>query len=67
VLTARQQRIKEQWLLLMATGCMKGSCSIRCARYRGAAAELQARVTGQVHLLLRPGALFIEGWNPPTR
>jgi argininosuccinate synthase len=62
VLTARQQRIKEAVATpygdlvhegqLLDPVCRDIEALLRCS---------QQRVTGEVHMLLRPGALFIEG------
>ncbi len=37
----------------------------RVSRHRGAARLEQQRVTGEVRVLLRPGALFVEGVASP--
>src|SRR5579862_7475814 len=66
VLTARQQRIKD--LLAAPYGDLVHEGQLLDPVCRDIEALLQSsqeRVTGEVHLLLRPGVLFIEGVNSP--
>jgi argininosuccinate synthase len=66
VLTARQQRIKEQVAASYGDWVHEGQLlDPVCRDIEALLLSSQARVTGQVHLLLRPGALFIEGVESP--
>jgi len=62
VLTARQQRIKEAVAAPYGDLVHEGQLlDPVCRDIEALLLSSQQRVTGQVHLLLRPGALFIEG------
>jgi argininosuccinate synthase len=62
VLSARQQRIKEQVAAAYGDWVHEGQLlDPVCRDIEALLLSSQARVSGQVHLLLRPGALFIEG------
>jgi argininosuccinate synthase len=66
VLTARQQRIKEQVASAYGDWVHEGQLlDPVCRDIEALLLSSQARVSGQVHLLLRPGALFIEGVESP--
>ena len=57
---------RTRWRRPTATWCTRASCSIRCAATsRRCCCPRSSRVTGEVHLLLRPGSLFIEGVESP--
>jgi argininosuccinate synthase len=62
VLTGRQQRLKDQVAAVYGELVHEGQATEPAARDAEALlASSQARVTGEVRLLLRPGALFVEG------
>jgi argininosuccinate synthase len=62
VLTARQQRIKEAVAAPYGDLVHEGQLlDPVCRDIEALLLSSQQRVTGEVHLLLRPGALFIEG------
>jgi argininosuccinate synthase len=66
VLTARQQRIKE--LVAQPYGDLVHEGQLLdpvCRDIEALLLSSQARVTGSVRLLLRPGALFVEGVDSP--
>ena len=66
VLTGRQQRIKEQ--LAQPYGDLVHEGQLLdpvCRDIEALLVSSQQRVTGEVHLLLRPGSLFIEGVESP--
>jgi len=66
VLTARQQRIKEQVAAAYGDWVHEGQLlDPVCRDIEALLLSSQARVSGQVHLLLRAGALFIEGVESP--
>jgi argininosuccinate synthase len=62
VLTARQQRIKESVALPYGDLVHEGQLlDPVCRDIEALLLSSQQRVSGEVHLLLRPGSLFIEG------
>jgi len=62
VLTPRQQRIKETVALTYGDLVHEGQLlDPVCRDIEALLLSSQARVTGEVHVLLRPGSLFIEG------
>ena len=62
VLSARQQRIKEQVAAAYGDWVHEGQLlDPVCRDIEALLLSSQARVSGQVHLQLRPGALFLEG------
>lgn len=66
VLTPRQQRIKE--LVAAPYGDLVHEGQLLdpvCRDIEALLISSQARVTGEVHVLLRPGSLFIEGVESP--
>ncbi len=66
VLTARQQRIKD--LVAQPYGDLVHEGQLLdpvCRDIEALLTSSQARVTGEVHLLLRPGSLFVEGVESP--
>jgi argininosuccinate synthase len=66
VLTARQQRIKE--LVAQPYGDLVHEGQLLdpvCRDIEALLLSSQERVTGEVHLLLRPGSLFVEGVESP--
>ncbi len=66
VLTPRQQRIKETVSLTYGDLVHEGQLlDPVCRDIEALLLSSQARVSGEVHLLLRPGALFIEGVESP--
>lgn len=66
VLSARQQRIKEQVASAYGDWVHEGQLlDPVCRDIEALLLSSQARVSGQVHLLLRSGALFIEGVESP--
>jgi argininosuccinate synthase len=66
VLTARQQRIKETASLTYGDLVHEGQLlDPVCRDIEALLLSSQARVSGAVHVLLRPGALFIEGVESP--
>ncbi|HEY6451013.1 MAG TPA: argininosuccinate synthase [Steroidobacteraceae bacterium] len=66
VLTARQQRIKESVAAPYGDLVHEGQLlDPVCRDIEALLLSSQQRVSGTVHLLLRPGALFIEGVDSP--
>jgi argininosuccinate synthase len=66
VMSARQQRIKEQVSSSYGDWVHEGQLlDPVCRDIEALLLSSQARVSGQVHVLLRPGALFIEGVESP--
>jgi len=66
VLTARQQRIKESVAMPYGDLVHEGQLlDPVCRDIEALLLSSQVRVTGEVHLLLRPGSLFIEGVDSP--
>jgi argininosuccinate synthase len=66
VLTARQQRIKESVALPYGDLVHEGQLlDPVCRDIEALLLSSQARVSGSVHVLFRPGALFIEGVESP--
>jgi argininosuccinate synthase len=66
VLTARQQRLKDAVAAVYGELVHEGQALEPAARDAEALlASSQARVTGEVRLLLRPGSLFVEGVASP--
>jgi len=66
VLTARQQRIKEGLALSYGDWVHEGQLlDPVCRDIEALLLSSQQRVTGVVHLLFRPGALFVEGVESP--
>jgi argininosuccinate synthase len=66
VLTARQQRIKESVALPYGDLVHEGQLfDPVCRDIEALLLSSQARVSGTVHALFRPGALFIEGVESP--
>ncbi len=66
VLTPRQQRIKESVALPYGDWVHEGQLlDPVCRDIEALLLSSQERVTGDVHLLLRPGSLFIEGVESP--
>ena len=66
VLTPRQQRIKESVALPYGDWVHEGQLlDPVCRDIETLLLSSQERVTGDVHLLLRPGSLFIEGVESP--
>jgi argininosuccinate synthase len=66
VLTARQQRIKESVAAPYGDLVHEGQLlDPVCRDIEALLLSSQQRVTGDVHLLLRPGSLFIEGVESP--
>jgi argininosuccinate synthase len=66
VLTARQQRIKE--LVSNPYGDLVHEGQLLdpvCRDIEALLVSSQARVTGDVHVLMRPGSLFVEGVDSP--
>ena len=66
VLTARQQRIKE--LVANPYGDLVHEGQLLdpvCRDIEALLVSSQARVTGDVHVLMRPGSLFVEGVDSP--
>jgi argininosuccinate synthase len=65
-LTGMQQKVKEPLALVYGDLVHEGQHLEPAARdIEALLASSQARVTGEVHLLLRPGALFVEGVTSP--
>jgi argininosuccinate synthase len=65
-LTGTQQKIKEPLALLYGDLVHEGQHLEPAARdIEALLASAQARVTGEVHLMFRPGVLFIEGVTSP--
>jgi argininosuccinate synthase len=66
VLTARQQRIKESVALPYGDLVHEGQLlDPVCRDIEALILSSQARVTGDVHVLFRPGSLFVEGVTSP--
>ncbi len=66
VLTARQQRIKEQVAVAYGDLVHEGqNLDPVCRDIEALLASSQARVTGTVTVLLRPGCVFVEGVESP--
>jgi len=66
VLTARQQKLKDQVAAAYGDLVHEGQATEPAARDAEALlASSQARVTGEVHLLFRSGSLFVEGVTSP--
>ncbi len=66
VLTARQQRIKDSVAAPYGDLVHEGQLlDPVCRDIEALLLSSQARVSGEVHLLLRPGALFVEGVSSP--
>ncbi len=66
VLTPRQQRIKETVSLTYGDLVHEGQLlDPVCRDIEALLLSSQARVSGEVHVLLRPGALFVEGVESP--
>ena len=66
VMTPRQQRIKESVALPYGDWVHEGQLlDPVCRDIEALLLSSQARVTGEVHLLFRPGALFVEGVESP--
>jgi argininosuccinate synthase len=65
-LTGRQQRVKEQVAAVYGDLVHEGqSLDPVCRDIEALLASSQARVTGEVRVLLRPGAVFVEGVSSP--
>jgi argininosuccinate synthase len=65
-LTGAQQKIKEPLALIYGDLVHEGQHLEPAARdLEALLASSQARVTGEVHLLFRPGVLFVEGVTSP--
>jgi argininosuccinate synthase len=65
-LTGTQLRIKEPLALTYGDLVHEGQhLEPACRDLEALLASSQARVTGEVHLLLRPGCLFVEGASSP--
>jgi argininosuccinate synthase len=66
VLTPRQQRVKETLALSYGDWVHEGQLlDPVCRDIEALLVSSQQRVTGDVHLLLRPGAVFVEGVESP--
>ncbi|MGH8256333.1 MAG: hypothetical protein ACRET0_08970, partial [Steroidobacteraceae bacterium] len=66
VLTPRQQRIKDSVAAPYGDLVHEGQLlDPVCRDIEALLASSQARVSGEVHVLLRPGSLFIEGVQSP--
>jgi argininosuccinate synthase len=66
VLTARQQRVKEGVALSYGDWVHEGQLlDPVCRDIEALLLSSQQRVTGVVHLLFRPGAMFVEGVESP--
>ena len=66
VLTARQQRIKESVALPYGDWVHEGQLlDPVCRDIEALLLSSQQRVSGEVHLLFRPGSLFVEGVESP--
>jgi argininosuccinate synthase len=66
VMTARQQRIKESVAQPYGDLVHEGQLlDPVCRDIEALLVSSQARVTGEVHVLFRPGSLFIEGADSP--
>jgi argininosuccinate synthase len=66
VLTPRQQRIKEGLALSYGDWVHEGQLlDPVCRDIEALLLSSQQRVTGEVHLLFRPGAMFVEGVESP--
>ncbi|MCS6947313.1 MAG: argininosuccinate synthase, partial [Steroidobacteraceae bacterium] len=67
VLTSRQQRIKELLALWYGDWVHEGQLlDPACRDIEALLLSSQERVTGTVHLLFRPGSLFVEGVDAPA-
>jgi argininosuccinate synthase len=65
-LTARQQRVKDTLAAVYGDLVHEGQfLDPVCRDIEAAFVRSQERVTGDVHVLLRPGALFVEGVSSP--
>ena len=65
-LTARQQRVKDSLAAVYGDLVHEGQfLDPVCRDIEASFARSQERVTGDAHLLLRPGALFVEGVSSP--
>jgi argininosuccinate synthase len=65
-LTARQQRVKDSLAVIYGDLVHEGQfLDPVCRDIEAAFVRSQERVTGEVHLLLRPGSLFVEGVASP--
>jgi len=68
VLSARQARVKDSLAGPYGDSCTRASTSTRwCRDIEAFFVSTQQRVTGEVHVLLRPGSLFVEGVPRHTR
>jgi argininosuccinate synthase len=66
VLSARQQRVKENLALSYGDWVHEGQLlDPVCRDIEALLLSSQQRVTGDVHLLFRPGSLFVEGVESP--
>jgi argininosuccinate synthase len=66
VLTARQARIKESVSLPYGDWVHEGQLlDPVCRDIEALLLSSQARVTGEVHVLFRPGSMFVEGVDSP--
>ena len=66
VLTGRQQRVKDQLATIYGDLVHEGQfLEPACRDIEALFASTQERVTGEVRVLLRPGALFVEGVASP--
>jgi argininosuccinate synthase len=66
VLTPRQQRVKESVALPYGDWVHEGQLlDPVCRDIEALLLSSQQRVSGQVHILLRPGSLFVEGVESP--
>jgi argininosuccinate synthase len=66
VLTARQQRVKENLALSYGDWVHEGQLlDPVCRDVEALLLSSQQRVTGEVHLLFRPGSVFVEGVESP--
>ncbi len=65
-LTARQQRVKDGVAAIYGDLVHEGQhLEPACRDIEALLASSQERVTGEVHLLFRPGSLFVEGVTSP--
>jgi argininosuccinate synthase len=66
VLTPRQQRVKETLALSYGDWVHEGQLlDPVCRDIEALLVSSQQRVTGEVHMLFRPGAIFVEGVESP--
>ncbi len=66
VLSALQQRVKEQVATIYGDLVHEGKqLDLVCADIEALLSSSQRRVTGEAHLLLRPGGVFVEGVVSP--